>query len=318
MKIALGTAVLSLSVLTGVIVADSVSSQAPSRSTDSASVAPTSAKTSVFAFAKAWTGKPVFQSGPNCFGTTLAAFHQIPKPRFANDGELREFLKSCVSTTVARPGDVGVLYDPQSDSQPAEVHSFVVIDSSRVFYKNGVEAAGAFVTGKTAAMFKDFRTNFNQAACERVSGESMEETGLPCPTVVKYYRCNASLQQRDVEGFAASERDVWTEIEKLDLAIANASLSKEGPRLGETQDMLTLIRDLNLKLETLDSQTTTLGALASKRFVSLALARTESFLSFLGFSADSNRWSRTDLKELLGELNQSRGKLISYKKKARL
>ncbi len=301
MKIAVGVSVLSLSILTGALVA----SREPVRTTDLASVSkPISAISSTISFAKTWTGRPVYQSGPNCFGTTLAGLRVISKPRFANDLEIREFLKTCEPVKVAEPGDVGVIYD-LSTKPISEVHSFIVLDPVRSFYKNGLEASGKFVTQKNSVLFHDFRVGASQAQCDRFAEESVEETGLPCPTSVRYFRCSARAVEIAVAAFSFPEKAAWTTLQSFDTKIASAALLNDGPRFGETQEMLTLLSNLNSALEGLDAPA------ADSQFATLGYHRIESFISFFLFSTDDSKWSRAEAKELVKGLTRARNRLLT-------
>lgn len=325
MKVALSASILSLAVLAGAMhaskvferpefVSESLSS-VRSSSAKRTSVAKNATKTpTVLDFAKQWTGKPVYQSGPNCFGTTLAAFNSIPKPRFANDAELREFLKTCQPVTTPKVGDVGVLYDLSSKTVESEVHSFIVIDAARSFYKNGLEAGGGFLTAPNSKMFKDFNTGVSQAACDRVAEQSFEETGLPCPTVARYFRCSHQSVALAGREFSKSEAVSWDLLQTLDTRISEAQLMQGGPKAGDVQGILTAASMYTLSLGQLEIKD---GSVKSP-FAALASARTESLISFLSYNVDDKKWSMDSIKAIKADLIKAKNALTSYRTKARL
>jgi hypothetical protein len=261
--------------------------------------APVSApSSSLMKFAKVWTGKPVYQAGPNCFGTTLAAFGEAALPRFASDVEIRHFLSSCEPVVTPRSGDVGMLYEKVSDSgkdRLVETHSYIMTDANHAFYKNGVEAAGKFVINPITTLKRDFRIGYSEAQCDRLVSATMEESGVPCPTLVKYFRCKISDADSRASEFTSGQKLLWAKLVNFETKMSESALSKTGPGPSGLEMFKSESEQLASDFEQhLSSEPRT----ESSKFMKLAFLRLDSLIGYLVFNADRVRWPQSETQSV--------------------
>lgn len=272
-----GSLILALAVVGGMSLARS--GLKPMRSRQSASVVETKMPRMVD-MAKAWRNKKPLQAGMNCFGTTLALFGAAPIPRYASGEEIAEFLglacRPLKGSDKPNKFDVGVIYDGNSPSDPA--HSFLVLTPTLVFYKDGVEAGTAFKAGSAGKMFADFRVGFTKEKCEELIANATSESGLPCPGIVRGYRCREDATFK------------WGSLDRVEELIYGLTMKRNEPLPPDLIGVGAALRILSAK--------ESLAALQKADAANLRWLRerVKSLDSFFGFYADRRTWGEAEIR----------------------
>lgn len=252
-----------------------------------------SARHPIAEMAKALAGKTPTHAGVNCFGTTLAAFGVGPVPRFATDKELASFLgKSCQELApkdLVKNYDVGVIFDANSLDA---AHSFLIVGRGIAFYKDGVEAKTAFKVGPIVPMLDVFRVGFSRERCDEIAAKTMVETGLPCPGVVKRYRCKTG----QVPG--------WSALDKVEeIVFTRVNFKKTINALDRK-----MILDSLGELASAKSMVVAKSSGDHKEFMRLRVDSLETFFAFYADRAiwgeDTVRSARATLRGVMTELRQ--------------
>lgn len=230
--------------------------------------------------AKSWRNKKPLQAGMNCFGTTISALGGSPIPHYASSDELQAFLATSCRELDAKDAatafDVGVIYDGQHPEDAA--HSFIMLTPSISYFKDGVEAGTSFKVDMTRDMLKTFRVGFSKQKCDELMSVATEETGLPCPGLVKRYRCKAGVTFK------------WKPLDQAEQMLYGITLKRAQPLASDLEAVDHYLRGLG-KEEALASL-----AAADASNLKLITERVKSLDSFFGYYADRNAWGKEQIQ----------------------
>lgn len=243
--------------------------------------------------ARYWKNKRPLQAGINCFGATVSAFGVSPIPHHASAEELKAFLgASCrelASTDLATAFDVGVIYDGNNPAEAA--HSFIMLTPTISYYKDGVEAETLFKVDMTRDMLKTFRVGFTKKKCDELLAAATEESGLPCPGVVKRYRCKANSTFK------------WKPLDRAEELLYAITLKRAQPLASDLEAVDHALRSLGKE----DALALLSGIDAPNRL--LLRERVRSLDGFFGYYADRNAWGEPQIRRYRDTLRGLIGKL---------
>lgn len=147
--------------------------------------------------------------GPNCWNGALVAAGVLKYKRFLHPEEWLSHLNQyCIEVAEPRYGDIGRLYNENSDPESSEVHGFVFIDAETIFAKHGERVEhGYSIMSRETMMSQYGRTTL----CRQKNQFTPD-----CYHQLKYYQCFGErvLEPLEEEFYSNLEELVFSNLTK--------------------------------------------------------------------------------------------------------